>query len=208
MSKTQSETDRQYIAAVEQGDSTQIRKLIRRKITPPKRLMLYCLLRKHPELLQLLAEAGADPNDVDGFHNTALGHAVTDYPPEIVKALLNLGADPNQESTHLLPLVYVAYDEDIECVQELLGHGADPNHPQWNGVIPLHAAVRHGQPLVTKLLLEAGGDPRIAGPDGKTSIDIARASNDADLVELLNSYVGKTSLRRTKPKKKKSKSKR
>lgn len=65
VSKTHSDTDRQYITAVEQGDATQIRKLIKRKVVPPKRLMLYCLLRKHPELLPLLREAGADPNDVD-----------------------------------------------------------------------------------------------------------------------------------------------
>lgn len=132
---------------------------------------------------------------------------MTDYPPEIVKALLDLGADPNQESTHLLPLVHSAFDDQIEYAAVLLNAGASPNFSQANGVTPLQAAVRNGEYQVTELLLDAGGDPSIAGPDGKTSIDIARASNNANLVKLLNSHVAKSSLRKTNSKKKKSKAK-
>src|SRR5258708_26496816 len=106
--------------------------------------MFFALIRNHPELLPLLKEAGADPNDADGFNERALGRAVNDFAVEVVKTLLELGADPNTESLHLLPLVWVAYDEKIKCVRTLLNSGANPNHPQWNGVIPLHAAVRHG----------------------------------------------------------------
>jgi cytohesin len=171
-----------------------------RGVPPPSRLILYALLQKHPELLPILKEAGANPNDEDGFHNTALGHAVNCYPVEVVKTLLELGADPNKESTHLLPLVQVAHDDQIECVKALLSCGANPNCVQRNGVTPLQAAVRNGQEQVVKLLLERGADPEIRGPDGRTSVELAVFSKQTDLVRLLKAHVNKHSGRLKKAK--------
>lgn len=191
MSKIRGNADSEYDLAVRQGSAKQLRSLIARGVTPRKRLMLFALIRKHPELLPILKDAGADPNDADGFNERALGHAVNEYPLEVVKTLLELGADPNKESLHLLPLVWVAYDDQIEYIRALLDHGANPNLPQWNGVIPLHAAVRNGQYQVVKLFLEAGADPTFKGPDGKDSIELARSIKVTNLVALLESFVDK-----------------
>jgi ankyrin repeat protein len=189
MSKIRGNTDVEYELAVRQGNARRIQTLMKNNIRPPKRMMLFALLQKHPEILPVLKQAGCNPNDADGFHNTALGHAIKNYPLEIVKTLLDMGANPNQETTHLLPLVWVSYDDEIECVKILLNAGANPNLPQHNGVIPLHAAVRRGQYQVVKLFVESGADPKIKGPDKKNSIELAALSKRTDLVKLLKLFV-------------------
>jgi len=200
--------DAEYNLAVRQGNAGRIRTLIKIGATLPNRLMLFALLQKHPELLSILKEAGANPNDEDGFHNTALGHAINYYPVEVVKTLLDLGADPNKESTHLLPLVHTAHNDQIEYVRALLNRGADPNLPQGNGVIALHSAVRNAQDRVAKLLLESGADPQIKGPDGKNSIDLATSIKRADLVKLLEAHVDSRSGKLERLRKRKSSKKR
>ena len=185
MSTIRGNADFEYQLAVRQGSARRIRTLIKNKVKPPERMMLYALLQKHPELLPILREAGANPNDVDGFHNTALGHAILCYPVEVVKTLLKFGADPNQECTHLLPLVHAACADQIECIVTLLNNGGNPNLPQWNGVIPLHSAVRNGQPEIVKCMLQFGADPKIKGPDKRDSIQLAILDKRKDLVELL-----------------------
>ena len=189
MSKIRGNTDVEYQLAVSQGNVRRIKTLIKNKVNPPERLMLYALLQKHPELLPALKEAGANSNDVDGFHNTALGQAIHSYPLDVVKTLLEFGANPNLEHTHLLPLVHIAYDDQIEYVRALLDAGANPNHPQWNGVIPLHAAVKNGQYETVKLMLQSGADPKIKGPDKRDSIQLAALNKRKGLVELLKASV-------------------
>jgi ankyrin repeat protein len=181
----------EYELAVRKGDAKKLRGFVENGIKPPARLMLFALICKQPKLLPVLKEAGANPNDLNGFNETALGRAVTEYPPDVVKVLLELGADPNKESLHLLPLVHAAYDDQIECLKALLRHGANPSLPQWNGVIPLHAAVRNGQYQAVKVFLEAGANPKIKGPDGKDSMDLAKVSERFDLLKLMRGYVKK-----------------
>lgn len=188
MSAIRGNTDFEYELAVRLGNLRRIKTLVKHKVRPPKRMMLFALVRKHPELLEILKEAGSDPNDANGFNETALGHAINHYPVESVEKLLSMGADPNKESLHLLPLIHAASDDKIEYARVLLKHGANPNQVQWNGLLPLLPAVRDNEILVVKLLLEAGASPSLKGPDGKTAIQLARSLKHNDLVKLLNSF--------------------
>jgi len=188
----------EFNLAVKQGNARRLRTLIKHRIPPPNRIMLFALIRKHPELLSQLHEAGANPNDADGFNETALGHAVNYYSPDVAESLIGFGADPNKESLHLLPLLNAATLGKVEHIKVLLKGGADPNHVQWNGLVPLLAAVRSGESEVARLLLEAGADPAKAGPDGKNSIELAHSLKCNDLCKLLKSFVRRDSTRATK----------
>ena len=62
----------EYDLAVRQGNVRRLRTLIKHKAEPPNGMMLFALIRNHPELLGVLKEAGANPDDADGFHERAL----------------------------------------------------------------------------------------------------------------------------------------
>jgi ankyrin repeat protein len=199
MAKIRGNTGVEYELAISQGNSRRIQTLSKLGVAPPSGMMLFALVRKHPELLQPLKQAGADPDDENGFHETALGLAISNYPVDVVRTLLEMGANPNKEATHLLPLVWASYDEKIEYLRELLKAGGDPNFRQWNGLTPLHAAVTHGQYEAVKLFLESGADPKIKGPHKKDSIQLARKDNRKDLVELLKHFSSKAKSASFKP---------
>lgn len=188
MSSLRGNTDFEFNLAVQKGDARKIRTLIKHGAKPPKGLMLFALIRRHPELLGLLKEAGANPNDSDGFSETALGNAVNYYSIETVQTLLDFGADPNKESLHLLPLVHAMCFGKIECIKLLLRRGADPNRPQWNGLTPLLAAVHCENIEATRLFLEAGAGLGCKGPGGKNAMQMARSLGRTDLIELLKSF--------------------
>lgn len=48
------------------------------------------------EMLKFLHSKGAEVNAEDGYHNTALYHAVTRFDPDMVEFLLSVGADRHQ----------------------------------------------------------------------------------------------------------------
>ena len=188
MARAIGNTDIEYELAISQGKNRKICALIKKKIKPPKCMMLFALVRKHPELLTTLSEAGADANDADRFGERALGHAVNYFSIEVVRTLLDVGADPNKESLALLPLIWAAYDEKIDCVRALLKAGANPNLAQRNGVTPLHAAARNGQPEIVKLLLENGAKPEIEGLDGRSAFELAMVEAHHDVASLLKAF--------------------
>jgi len=74
-----------------------------------------------------------------------------------------------------------------DLVSELLLRGADANAlaAQPAGATPLILAVRTGDELSARILLQARADPHHATAKGNTALSVARAGKDARLVELL-----------------------
>ena len=58
-------------------------------------------------------------------------------------------------------------------VRVLLQHHAYIDAPSPNGTTPLMMAAHYGNPLVTKLLLEEGADPRLKNDLGLSVLDFA-----------------------------------
>lgn len=85
-----------------------------------------------PEMLELLIQHGANPNDYvgDGEHSSPLRSAVSRGDPAMVKVLIEHGADVNAE--HVLGWAYGCLDARVglqksrmaECVQLLVDSGA------------------------------------------------------------------------------------
>ncbi len=150
-----------------------------------------------PEIVELLLEAGADPNasafrDVneDPFRRELsvrtplqLATEFGEHPPTVIRLLLEYGADPNPpidpdnlRNGSLAPLVYSLGGNQThrnEIVQLLLEHGADP---AARGLWPyaderataLHAAAAIADPVLLELFLRHGADFHIlSAPDSK-----------------------------------------
>jgi ankyrin repeat protein len=86
--------------------------------------------RSNPDLIKLLVNAGADPNQKGSWNHSLLVGVVKRYDVNLptLKALLEAGAKPNEEDGNSLALSEVVrYRQNAEAVELLLKHGANPN---------------------------------------------------------------------------------
>lgn len=108
-----------------------------------------------PEVVAILLEAGADPDD---------------------------DADnPNR----VRPVHAAAAARDRESLRLLLDAGADPNARQQAGFTPLHAAAHADEPELARLLLEHGADPTLKTDDGRDAARIAADDGSGRVSALL-----------------------
>jgi len=128
-------------------------------------LLMEAARRSDPDLIRVLAAAGADVNQRLEDGTTALMIAVSDTNKDrwaIVKALIEAGADVNAVSKKgNTPLILAAgtYRQSPNLVKALIEAGADVNAVSNDGATPLMMAVKYNSLEVVKMLLEAGARP-------------------------------------------------
>ena len=111
-------------------------------------------------MVELLLEAGADPNTTLRGGETALMTAARTGKPGPVKALLSRGADVGAKvGRGQTALMWAAAEGHVEVVEELIQAGADfrSSLPD-SGLTPLFFAVREGRSGVVEALLKVGVD--------------------------------------------------
>ncbi|HEX2413201.1 MAG TPA: ankyrin repeat domain-containing protein [Solirubrobacteraceae bacterium] len=108
-----------------------------------------------PEVVALLLEAGADPDDD------------ADNPARV------------------RPVHAAAAARDLESLRLLLAAGADPNPQQQGGFTPLHAAAHSDQVEMARVLLDHGADPTITTQDGRDAARIAADDGSTRVAALL-----------------------
>ncbi|MBW3596897.1 MAG: ankyrin repeat domain-containing protein [Planctomycetes bacterium] len=110
-------------------------------------------------LVELLLDAGADPNTTLAGGETALMTASRTGRLGPVQALLERGADVDaKERKGQTALMWAAAEGHEEVVDALLDAGADFRKPLSSGFTPLFFAVREGRTAVVLRLLAAGAD--------------------------------------------------
>lgn len=112
------------------------------------------------EVVQMLLNAGVDPNFKDYRGSACLFEAVRLKNIKIVKLLLSKGANINIESAPYIttPLMEAAKTGQIDMINLLLDLGADANKEPYRGRTALSYAVLNNHLEVVKLLLDRGVD--------------------------------------------------
>jgi ankyrin repeat protein len=115
----------------------------------------------HPDVIQQLVKAGADPNHMNHHNWTPLMKAITNGSLTNVTTLLELGANPNTKGgPYGWPPLQAAVRQDmngIEMVRALLKYHADPDATDKHNQSVLYIA--RGNESISQLLLKAGAAP-------------------------------------------------
>ncbi len=120
--------------AIEEGDVAMVRKLCHPDVElnslhkQDMTLLHFAMLKKNPEMLQVLTEAGASPHiSIEGV-GSVLYCAILAKETDYLTALLKAGVDANSTDSEGTPLFFhAAIKEDLAALKLLLEHGADLN---------------------------------------------------------------------------------
>lgn len=106
--------------------------------------------------VQLMLEAGMDPNVAGAHGETALRYAASTGRTDIVNVLLEAGADVNiEDKDGFTPLRYAVYNGRRDIVEALLAKGADVQGGSGDGWTPEAVAMGRGYPEIVRLLKDA-----------------------------------------------------
>jgi ankyrin repeat protein len=135
---------------------------------------------QNAELVRLLLERGADPNDAETAY-----HVSESYDNTVMQVLLESGKF-NPESLVTL-LVRKADLHDIAGMRMALEAGADPNWtPMWGASATLHALLRDNRVAMFEMLLDFGADFAVRSPRyDRTGFQLAARRGRADVLEML-----------------------
>lgn len=126
--------------------------------------MMWAASRKHPAMIELLADNGADINA------RAIGR---DWDRRVT-------SEPRVKELHtggFTPLLYAVRENCLACVKVLLESGADINKPDPDNVSPLVLALLNLRFDVAKYLVEAGADVNQWDIWGETPLYAAADTN-------------------------------
>ena len=149
-------------------------------------------------ILEALVDAGGDVNAKNASSVTALHFAAIFQSDEaIVQWLIDVGLDVGAplDDIGLTPLHWAARSNHGGIVSLLLAAGADVNASDTqNGWTALHHAARTNNTDVVSVLLAAGASTTAEDSTGHTPLEVAEASDSADVVKLLRSATLGTSV--------------
>lgn len=138
----------------------------------------------------LRGDDGVHPDSLDSKEQTtALWIACWHGHLGVIDVLIKEGADPNIRcGPSKMPALVVAVHKNPKVVQELVKLGADVNVRDGEGCTALwHVADEHTAwgAVVAKILLDAGADSSIRGPDGHTLLLKAVSVANHEFVRVL-----------------------
>jgi ankyrin len=139
--------------------------------------LMWAVAEKHPDVVRLLLEAGADVHARSKIYAQIVTSEVTQRAgrEELNYTVLRGGSTP---------LLFGARSGDVESVRLLLAAGADVNDSLPNGMSALVLAAHSGNGAAASLLLEKGADPNAAAA-GYTALHAAVLRSDLSLVNAL-----------------------
>jgi len=138
--------------------------------------------------VQVLLDAGADPNAVDFDNQTALVNATRVKRIHTIKLLLAAGANPNKRVFNgMTALSWATFLRSPEIVQLLLEYKADPNiqfYPPLLTTASWRIPSLEIDRAIVRLLLAYGANKDVVDSSGRTAYDHADPNN-TELRDLL-----------------------
>ncbi|ALG30336.1 hypothetical protein AOZ07_16000 [Glutamicibacter halophytocola] len=146
------------------------------------------------ELVRELIAAGGNVNAKDSLEDSAFLYAGAEGFNEILELTLENGADvKNLNRYGGTALIPASEHGHIQTVKILIDAGVPLDHVNDPGWTALQEAVLlndggPNQQEVARLLLEAGADPQITDPQGRTALENARRLGFEELAEVIESH--------------------
>lgn len=193
-SRYQEETANPLVKAIEAKNLAKVRKVLAKHSnlvnvadaygTTP---LMLAISEDSQDIVQLLLEAGAQPNQPDRFGRTVLMRLPEDATPELAQLLLLYGANvnyrrPDDQATTLMLAVQYAKPNVIKV---LLQAGAELNAYDDEGKTALMRAAAWKNWEVVKLLLESGGNLNTRDDAGHAALEYAARTGDITSVKML-----------------------
>ncbi|XP_033031608.1 ankyrin repeat and SOCS box protein 3 isoform X2 [Trachypithecus francoisi] len=141
----------------------------------------------HWKIVQILLEAGADPNATTLEETTPLFLAVENGQIDVLKLLLQHGANVN--GSHSMcgwnSLHQASFQENAEIIKLLLKKGANKECQDDFGITPLFVAAQYGKLESLRILISSGANVNCQALDKATPLFIAAQEGHTKCVELL-----------------------
>lgn len=190
--------DFEVLAAFEPGTQQTIQPASGLADVPEQPVLLDAQGEEHiyVEMVRLLSELKADPNQANDKQTVPLGIAVHNSRTEVVKLLLEVKADPDPapDNWGSFPMMSAAEEahEHVEILRELGKYGADPNRVQtesyWKptgGKTPLLFACQKGYLDIVQALCELKADPNQTTDDGVSCLMYAANNGQLEAMRML-----------------------
>ncbi|XP_006159078.1 ankyrin repeat and SOCS box protein 3 isoform X1 [Tupaia chinensis] len=141
----------------------------------------------HWKIVQILLEAGEDPNVTTLENNTPLFLAVENGQINVVRLLLRHGANVN--GSHSMcgwnSLHQASFQGNAEIIKLLLKKGANKEYQDDFGITPLFVAAQYGKLESLSMLISSGANVNCQASDKATPLFIAAQEGHTKCVELL-----------------------
>jgi uncharacterized protein len=148
--------------------------------------------RRQEEMVKMLLEAGADPNQHDGRGRPVLHYAIAPENPALVELLLSGGAsasciDASAGGRSALHIVANAFEVEaaVAIMQSLLDRGADPRWRDVKGRTPLHEMAMNGRCELAEVLLAWKADVNARDAEQCTPLMFAVKHMKVPMMDLL-----------------------
>jgi uncharacterized protein len=190
-------TDRNFIAAAERGELSEVRILldhgahIEARDSSGRTALLAATHGNRVDVARFLITQGADVNAKDAIQDTPFLYAGAEGRGEILKLTLaraNLKDTNRYGGTALIP---AAHHGHVEAVKVLLGTAIDKDHVNNLGWTALLEAVILGDGgeahiEIVRLLVAAGANVNIADRDGVSALAHAKRRGYSEMVRVLS----------------------
>ena len=138
---------------------------------------------KHPEVVKILIDAGANVNESGEYGQTMVMLASDHKNLQILNQLIAAGADVNRANDYkITPLASAAEQGNKEIVEALLKAGANVNARNTYGGTALQVAVLRGYTDIVKILIDAGAD---VARDRAELLEIAKRENHPEIEKMI-----------------------
>ena len=138
---------------------------------------------KHPELVKVFIDAGANVNEPGEYGQSMVFLAVDQKNAEILQMLVAAGADVNKANDYkIAPLASAAEQGSMEMVDLLIKSGANVNARNTYGGTALQVAVLRGYTDIVKKLIASGAT---VARDRAELLEIAKREKHAEIEKII-----------------------